>query len=58
MDLGPHAIFIWLCYGAVGLGLAGMILAAYVEGRALARKLAELEIERPRGITRDEASRG
>lgn len=49
MDLGPHAAFIWLCYGAVTvvLGLLGLWL--WLDGRRQANALAQLEA---RGIRR------
>ncbi|MDX2156281.1 MAG: heme exporter protein CcmD [Hyphomicrobiaceae bacterium] len=43
MDLGPHAVFIWLCYGAVAIVVIGLILVQHLEGRRLARQLADLE---------------
>ena len=52
MDLGPHAIFIWLCYAGVGVVIAGLIGALVAEGGRLNRELADLEA---RGITRDTA---
>jgi heme exporter protein CcmD len=51
MDLGPHAVFIWLCYAAVAVVLVGMILAFYLEGRSLARRLAQLERDHRREQT-------
>lgn len=49
MDLGPHAVFIWLCYAAVALVLGGMIAGLWLDGRRQARVLAEFEA---RGIRR------
>ncbi len=43
MDLGPHAMFIWLCYGAVALVVASMIAWLWLDGRRHARELAMLE---------------
>ncbi len=53
MDLGPHAIFIWLCYAAVTLVLAGIGLWLGLDGRRQAKALADLEA---RGIRRRSAS--
>ncbi len=52
MDLGPHAVTIWMCYGAVALVLGGLILWLDLDGRRLARQLASLE---ERGIRRRSA---
>jgi len=55
IDLGPHAAFIWLSYGAALLVVAALIAWAFV-GEARARaKLAELE---RRGAAADEAGAG
>lgn len=43
MDLGPHAVFIWLCYGAVATVIAGLVLGLWLDGRRHARDLALLE---------------
>ena len=43
MDLGPHAIFIWLCYAAVAVVVATMIVGLWLDGRRHARELALLE---------------
>ena len=53
MDLGKHAVFIWLCYGAVALVVAVMILALWLDGRRQSRELAQLDA---RGIRRDTAA--
>ena len=53
MDLGPHAVFIWLCYGAVALVVGLMIDALWLDGGRQARALADLEA---RGIRRGSAS--
>jgi len=42
MDLGPHAVFIWLCYGTVAIVVAGMILALWLDGRRHQRELESL----------------
>ena len=49
MDLGPHAIFIWLSYAAVMLVLGLLLLGLWLEGRRQARALADLE---QRGLAR------
>ena len=49
MDLGPHAVFIWLCYGAVAVVLGMMIVGLWLDGGRQVRALAELEA---RGIRR------
>ena len=43
MDLGPHAVFIWLCYGIVAAVLAGVVAALWLDGRRQARALARLD---------------
>lgn len=53
MDLGPHAATIWMCYGAVGFVIAGLIARLMADGRRLSRQLASLE---ERGIRRRSAS--
>jgi len=63
IDLGPHAAFIWLSYGAALLVVAALIAWAF-GGEARARaKLAELErrgiVRRSRrGAAADEAGAG
>lgn len=49
MDLGPHTIFIVAAYGFVAVVLGGLIGWLWLDGRSLARQLAELEA---RGIRR------
>lgn len=53
MDLGKHALFIWLCYGAVGTVLAAMILGLWLDGSRQQRELDRLDA---RGIRRDTAA--
>ncbi len=48
-DLGPHAGFIWVSYGAAALLIAGLILWAWAGEREQTRRLADLE---RRGIRR------
>jgi heme exporter protein CcmD len=43
MDLGPHAVFIWLCYGAVAIVVLGLIGWLWLEGCRRERELALLE---------------
>jgi len=43
MDLGPHAVFIWLCYAAVALVVAAMIIWLWFDGRRHRRELDSLE---------------
>ena len=43
MDLGPHAIFIWLCYAAVAVVVATLVVGLWLDGRRHARDLALLE---------------
>jgi heme exporter protein D len=43
MDLGPHAIFIWLCYGVVAIVVLGLIGWLWFEGHRRERELALLE---------------
>jgi heme exporter protein D len=42
-DLGPHAGFIWLSYGAAGLCIGGLIIWAWAGEREQRRRLADLE---------------
>jgi heme exporter protein D len=49
MDLGPHAAFIWTAYGAVALGLGGLIAWLILDGREQERRLDEFAA---RGIKR------
>lgn len=53
MDLGKHALFIWLCYGAVSGVVALMILGLWLDGRRQMRELGRLDA---RGIRRDTAA--
>lgn len=53
MDLGPHAVFIWLCYGGVAIVIAGLMVALWLDGRRHARELALLEA---RGLRRESGS--
>ncbi|MGE0700276.1 MAG: heme exporter protein CcmD [Hyphomicrobiaceae bacterium] len=48
MDLGPHAVFIWLCYAAVGVVVGGLVAALWLDGRRQARALARLEASQGR----------
>lgn len=43
MDLGPHASFIWLCYGAVAVVIGLLVAALWLDGRRFAREIAQLE---------------
>jgi heme exporter protein D len=43
MSLGPHAAFIWACYGAVALALSGLVVWLVADGRRLAREIAAIE---------------
>ena len=52
MDLGPHALTIWMCYGAVALVVGCLILWLQLDGRRVARQLASLE---ERGVRRRSA---
>lgn len=49
IDLGPHAAFIWLSYGAALIVVAGLMLWAFTGEARNRAKLAELE---RRGIVR------
>lgn len=53
MDLGPHAIFIWLCYAAVAVVVAAMVIGLWLDGRRQARDLALLEQQ---GLARTSAT--
>lgn len=45
MDLGPHAVFIWLCYGAVALVVLSLTGWLWLEGRRRERELASLDAQ-------------
>jgi len=49
MDLGPHAVFIWMSYLAVGLIVAALIAWVVFDGQRQQRLLSELEA---RGVRR------
>lgn len=49
MDLGPHAVFIWLSYAAATLVVAGLIVWAFGSEARQRARLADLE---QRGIFR------
>ena len=49
MDLGPHAAFIWACYGIVTAVLAALALWLVADGRRQQRLIDELEA---RGVRR------
>ncbi len=42
-DLGPHAGFIWVSYGAATFLIAGLIFWAWAGEREQQRRLADLE---------------
>jgi len=48
-DLGPHAGFIWVSYGAAAFLIAGLVYWAWAGEREQKRRLADLE---RRGIRR------
>ncbi len=52
MDLGPHAVTIWLCYAAIAIVLVLFGLWLVVDGQRLSRELAALE---RRGVRRRSA---
>jgi heme exporter protein D len=54
IDLGPHAAFILLSYGAAIAVVAGLIAWVVADHRAQARALADLE---SRGVRRRSAAR-
>ena len=49
MNLGPHAAFIWGAYGAMALGLCGLLGWLIADGRQQRTALADLEA---RGVRR------
>jgi heme exporter protein D len=49
VDLGPHAVFIVVAYGAAALVVLGLIAWILADYRAQRRLLADLE---SRGVTR------
>jgi heme exporter protein D len=51
-DLGPHAVFIWLAYGAVALVIGALTLWIVSDDRRQRRRIAELEA---RGVRRRSA---
>jgi heme exporter protein D len=52
MDLGPHAVFIWLCYGAVAVVVLGLIAWLWFDGYRRECELALLETKGGRRGTR------
>jgi len=52
-DLGPHAGFIWLSYGAAAIAIAGLILWVWLDERAQRKRIETLE---RRGLRRRSAS--
>ena len=52
-DLGRHAEFIWLSYGAVAIVAVGIVAWLWLEGRRQALLLADLEA---RGVRRRSSS--
>ncbi len=42
-DLGPHAGFIWLSYGAAAICIGGLIIWTWAAERKQRRRLADLE---------------
>ena len=53
-DLGPHAGFIWVSYGAAALLIAGLIFWAWAGEREQQQRLADLE---RRGLRRRSSQR-
>jgi heme exporter protein D len=51
-DLGPHAAYIWLAYGAVALVIGALTLWIVSDDRRQRRRIAELEA---RGVRRRSA---
>jgi heme exporter protein D len=49
MDLGPHAAFIWISYGAVAVVVAGLVGWLFLDGK---KQRAALEALEKRGIRR------
>ena len=49
LDLGKHAVFIWMSYGAVAIVLSGLVTWLIMDGRRRSAQLAELE---SRGVRR------
>ena len=43
MDMGPHAAFIWMAYGATTLVLTGLVARAILDERRQKRILVKLE---------------
>ena len=55
MNLGPHAVFIWLSYAIVGVVVAALIGWLLHDGQRWQRRLAELDAA---GVRRRSASPG
>jgi heme exporter protein D len=49
MDLGPHAIFIWLCYGVAAVVVLALVIWLWLDGR---RRQQELSLLVAQGIGR------
>jgi heme exporter protein D len=45
MDLGPHAAFIWMAYGATALVLTGLVARAILDERRQKKALVKLEAQ-------------
>ncbi|ADP70421.1 heme exporter protein CcmD [Rhodomicrobium vannielii ATCC 17100] len=43
LDLGPHAAFIWISYGAAAFCIVALALWAWGDERGQAKRLADLE---------------
>ena len=52
MDLGPHAAFIWMAYGATALVVSALVARAIYEEERRKKALAKLEAQ---GIRRRSA---
>ncbi|MGQ0455876.1 MAG: heme exporter protein CcmD [Hyphomicrobium sp.] len=55
MDLGPHALFIWLSYAAVTAVIGALIGWLTFDGKRQARALSDLE---SRGVKRRSSAPG
>ena len=53
MELGPHAAFIWISYGAVVATISGLLIWLVADGRRQLKALVDLEA---RGVRRRSAA--
>ena len=53
LDLGPHAVFIWVSYAVVALAIGGLIAWLVIDGQRHERQLTELDAQGVRRRSRE-----